>query len=85
MDRRPAGADRLGVLTGSAVLFSLWVGGLPAGVEKLYQAMPEKLVFNSANTPVFIDNILSWTFAEAELLGWVDCTRVANFLFRFSL
>ena len=25
--------------------------------------MPEKLVFNSANTPVFIDNILSWTFA----------------------
>jgi SSS family solute:Na+ symporter len=53
----------LGIFTGSAVLFSVWVGGLPAGVEKLYQVMPERLVFNSANTPVFIDNILSWTFA----------------------
>ncbi len=57
------GLIALGVFTGSAVLFSLWVGGLPAGVEKLHQLMPEKLVFNRANTPVFIDNILSWTFA----------------------
>lgn len=57
------GLIALGIFTGSAVLFSVWIGGLPAGVERLYQVMPEKLVFNSANTPVFIDNILSWTFA----------------------
>lgn len=57
------GLIALAVLTGSAVLFSVWVGGLPAGVEKLNQVMPEKLVFNSANTPVFFDNVLSWTFA----------------------
>ena len=57
------GLIALGVLTVSAVLFSVWVGGLPAGVEKLYEVMPEKLAFNSDNTPVFIDNILSWTFA----------------------
>ena len=53
----------LAVLTSLAVLFSVWVGGLPTGIEKLHQVMPEKLVFNDANTPVFIDNILSWTFA----------------------
>lgn len=53
----------LGVFTGLAALFSVWIGGLSAGIEKLHQVMPEKLVFNDANTPVFIDNILSWTFA----------------------
>ena len=57
------GLIALAVFGASAVLFSLWVGGLPAGLEELHQVMPEKLVFNSANTPVFIDNILSWTFA----------------------
>ncbi len=57
------GLIALGIFAGSAVLFSGWAGGLPAAVEKLDQVMPEKLVFNSANTPVFIDNILSWTFA----------------------
>jgi len=57
------GLIALGIFTGSAVLFSVWVGGLPAGIEKLTQVMPEKLVFNSTNIPVFIDNILSWTFA----------------------
>ena len=57
------GLMALGILTGSAVLFSVWVGGLPAGIEKLTQIMPEKLVFNRVNTPIFVDNILSWTFA----------------------
>lgn len=57
------GLIALGIFTVSAILFSIWVGGLSAGVEKLTQVMPEKLVFNSDNTPVFIDNILSWTFA----------------------
>ena len=57
------GLIALAVFTASAVLFSLWVGGLATAVEKLNQVMPENLVFNSANTPLFIDNILSWTFA----------------------
>lgn len=51
------------VLAGSAVLFTAWIGGLPAGMEKLNQVMPEKLVFNSTNTPVLIDSVLSWPFA----------------------
>ena len=57
------GLIALAVLTGSAALFTVWIGGLPAGMEKLSQVMPEKLVFNSTNTPLFVDNILSWPFA----------------------
>lgn len=57
------GLIALGVFSGSAILFSLWVGGIPAGIEKLTEVMPEKLVFNNTNTPIFVDNILSWSFA----------------------
>ena len=34
-----------------------------SGESQPFQVMPEKLVFNRANTPVFIDNVLSCTFA----------------------
>lgn len=51
------------VLSISALLFSIWIGGIWEGVATLYQVMPEKLVFNRDNTPIFIDNVLSWTFA----------------------
>ncbi len=50
-------------LTLSAVAFSHWVGGLAEGFERVQRLMPEKLVFNRANTPDFIDNLLSWPFA----------------------
>lgn len=57
------GLIALAFFTASAVLFTAWAGGLTASVEKVVQVMPEKLVFNSSNTPIFVDNILSWTFA----------------------
>lgn len=57
------GLIALVVFVVSAALFSSWVGGVPESIDKLQQLMPEKLVFNTVNTPLFIDNILSWTFA----------------------
>jgi SSS family solute:Na+ symporter len=47
----------------SAIAFSQWIGGLAEGFERVQRLVPEKLVFNQANTPVFIDNLLSWPFA----------------------
>lgn len=57
------GLVALAVVAGSAFLFSSWVGGVPAAVDELQQLMPEKLAFNATNGPLFVDNILSWTFA----------------------
>ena len=49
--------------TVSAVLFLYWAGGPASVTSQLSTMMPEKLVFNSSNTPIFVDNILSWSFA----------------------
>lgn len=57
------GLIALGVFAGSAILFSVWVGGIPMAVDRLEQVMPDQLVFNAANAPLFVDGILSWTFA----------------------
>lgn len=57
------GLIAMAILVGSSVLFVHWSGGIPEIVQQLKAVMPEKLVFNSTNTPLFIDNILSWTFA----------------------
>lgn len=57
------GLVALGFLVLSAVLFSQWVGGIAEGLDRVARVMPEKLVFNQANTPIFVDNVLSWTFA----------------------
>ena len=48
----------------SACLFTHWVGGYGKGIETLTQVIPEKLVFNSKNTPIFFDLLLSWPFAS---------------------
>lgn len=48
----------------SACLFTHWVGGYGKGIETLTQVIPEKLVFNSKNTPIFLDLVLSWPFAN---------------------
>ncbi|NEQ10888.1 MAG: hypothetical protein F6K37_34725, partial [Moorea sp. SIO4E2] len=48
----------------TACLFTNWVGGYGKGIETLTQAIPEKLVFNSKNTPIFLDLVLSWPFAN---------------------
>ncbi len=47
----------------SAILFTYWSGGYVDAVSKLQATIPDKLTFNSTNTPIFIDNILSWPFA----------------------
>ncbi len=47
----------------SALLFAQWTGGLCSNIETITRVMPEKLVFNPSNTPVFVDNVLSWSFA----------------------
>ncbi len=47
----------------TAYLFTKWGGGLSLGLETLTKVMPDKLVFNSDNTPIFLDRILSWSFA----------------------
>lgn len=57
------GVVALAFFLASAVLFTIWVGGLPTSIEKVALVMPEKLVFNRSNTPIFVDNVLSWTFA----------------------
>jgi SSS family solute:Na+ symporter len=57
------GLIALSFVTVSAVLFASWAGGTAESAQKLQQLMPEKLVFNRQNTPVFVDNVLSWTFA----------------------
>lgn len=51
------------ILIMSAVLFTYWTGSYGEGVSKLYEVIPEKMSFNSNNTYVFIDRILSWPFA----------------------
>ncbi len=48
----------------SACLFTNWAGGYAKGIETLTQVIPEKLVFNSKNTPVFLDLVLSLPFAN---------------------
>ena len=57
------GLIALGFLVVSAVVFSQWVGGFAEGLDLVARLMPEKFVFNQTNTPVFIDNVLSWSFA----------------------
>ena len=47
----------------TAVLFTHWVGGYGQGWQLLNQMIPEKLSFNGENTPVFFDQVLSWSFA----------------------
>ncbi len=47
----------------TAYLFTKWAGGFSAGINTLTQVIPDKLVFNSENTPIFIDRVLSWSFA----------------------
>jgi len=46
-----------------AVLSLQWTGGLKSNIDTIYQAMPEKLTFSTSNSKIFVDNILSWTFA----------------------
>jgi len=47
----------------TAYLFTVWAGGFISGINTLAKVIPEKLVFNSENTPIFLDRILSWSFA----------------------
>ena len=47
----------------TAILFTHWAGGYRQGWESLTQLIPEKLTFNAENTPVFWDQVLSWSFA----------------------
>lgn len=47
----------------SAILFTIWAGGLTTGFVTLTEVIPEKLVFNRANTPIFFEQIFSWSFA----------------------
>ncbi len=47
----------------TAYLFTVWAGGFSSGINTLTKVIPEKLVFNSENTPIFIDRVLSWSFA----------------------
>jgi SSS family solute:Na+ symporter len=47
----------------TAILFTHWVGGYGQGLQILQQLIPEKLTFNRNNTPVFLDQSLSWSFA----------------------
>ena len=57
------GLIALGFLVMSAIVFSQWIGGFADGLDRVARVMPEKLVFNQDNAPIFIDNVLSWTFA----------------------
>ena len=47
----------------SAVLFTICAGGLTTGFVTLTQVIPEKLVFNRENTPIFFEQVFSWSFA----------------------
>ena len=47
----------------SAVLFTIWAGGLTTGFVTLTEVIPEKLVFNRDNTPIFFEQAFSWSFA----------------------
>ena len=47
----------------SAILFTIWAGGLTTGFITLTQVIPEKLVFNRENTPIFLEQTFSWSFA----------------------
>jgi len=47
----------------TAYLSTKWAGGFSYGIETLTKVIPDKLVFNSENTPIFLDRILSWSFA----------------------
>lgn len=51
------------IIAGSAGLFLYWAGGITNTIALLQHKIPEKLSFNNTNTPIFIDNILSWPFA----------------------
>ncbi|MCB0332637.1 MAG: sodium:solute symporter family protein, partial [Bdellovibrionales bacterium] len=51
------------IIIASAILFTSWSGGYVAGLSRLQEVIPQKLSFNEQNTPIFIDNILSWPFA----------------------
>lgn len=47
----------------SAILFTIWAGGLTTGFVTLTEVIPEKLVFNRENTPIFFEQTFSWSFA----------------------
>jgi Na+/proline symporter len=46
----------------TAYLFTSWAGGYSEGMSKLTQVIPDKLIFNNENTPIFFDRIFSWSF-----------------------
>ncbi|MEZ4753754.1 MAG: sodium:solute symporter family protein [Bdellovibrionota bacterium] len=47
----------------SAVLFWNWAGGYEVALASIAEASPKHMTFHEKNTPIFIDNILSWPFA----------------------
>lgn len=47
----------------TAYLFTVWAGGFSQSIATLNEVMPEKLTFNSQNTTVFLDRVISWTIA----------------------
>ncbi|MES0826526.1 sodium:solute symporter family protein [Ruegeria sp. SCP11] len=53
----------LAFLVVSAFAFVYWAGGSAATLAEINRVMPEKLTFNETNTPAFLDNVLSWSFA----------------------
>ena len=53
----------LTVVIVTAILFTIWGGGLITGFVTLTEVIPEKLVFNQENTPIFFEEAFSWSFA----------------------
>lgn len=53
----------LTVVIVTAILFTVWGGGLITGFVTLTEVIPEKLVFNQENTPIFFEEAFSWSFA----------------------
>ncbi|NES19103.1 MAG: sodium:solute symporter family protein [Symploca sp. SIO3E6] len=47
----------------TASLFTIWAGGFGQGIVHLTAAIPDKLIFNSENTRVLVDRLLSWPFS----------------------
>lgn len=47
----------------TAYLLSLWTGGIGQSIETVIHLIPEKLTFNQNNTPVFFDQLISWSLA----------------------
>ena len=57
------GLVALGFLLLSAVLFCAWTGGISSNLDRLARLMPQKLAFDAVTLPLFVDAVLSWTFA----------------------